>query len=46
MAKITQAVFLYLAGKPPARLRLPELKTSRSTFAVIQEAFRHYLALE
>lgn len=43
MAKITQAVFLYLAGKAAAHLRLPELRTSRSTFAVIQDAFKPYL---
>jgi hypothetical protein len=45
MAKITQAVFLYLAGKTPPRLRLPELRTSRSTFATIRSAFKHYLAI-
>ncbi len=44
MAKITQAVFLYLAGETPAYLQLPRLRTSRSTFAVIQRAFTQYLA--
>jgi hypothetical protein len=44
MAKITQAIFLHLAGKTPAHLQLPRLKTSRSTFAAIQDSFRRYLA--
>jgi hypothetical protein len=44
MAKITQAIFLYLAGKTPAHLRLPQLKTSRSTFAIIRSSFKQYLA--
>ena len=44
MAKITQAIFLSLAGRTPAHLRLPELRTSRSTFAIVQDAFKHYLA--
>lgn len=43
MAKVTQAIFLYLAGEAPARLQLSRLKTSRSTFAVIQDSFRRYL---
>jgi hypothetical protein len=44
MAKVTQAVFLHLAGKAPEYLELPQLRTPRSTFTVVQSALLRYLA--
>lgn len=43
MAKIKQAIFLYLGGDPPPDLALPSLRTPRSTFTVIEAAFKSYL---